>query len=483
MPDPRSDADHATAALNLVADAAARYLDQLGDGRTLPEGADATMADVRGGLPDDGDGAVAALNELVALGAAGATRSAGARFFHFVTGGSTPAALAADWLTSTFDQNAFAWISSPLGGRLEQVALGWLKELFELPSTHGGVLTTGATMSNFVGLAAARHWWAERQGVDVEEAGFADLPPARVYASGFIHSSDVKALSMLGFGRSSVSRLVRDDVGRLDLVELETELRRGDGPAILIAVVGDVNDGSSDPVEAMADLAERYGAWLHVDGAFGLFARLTPRAAQLAAGVERADSVIADGHKWLNVPYDCGFAFVKDASLLAKVFTASAAYLPSPDDPQPQFGYLGPEMSRRARGLTIWATLRAYGRNGYRAMVERHLDLAARMAAGIDAAPELERLAEVPLNVVCFRLHPPDMPEAELDELNARLGEAIVADGRFLAGTTRYGGRTALRPAIANWRTTEADVDSFVAVVRELGAGLIAERRASSTVA
>jgi glutamate/tyrosine decarboxylase-like PLP-dependent enzyme len=430
-----------------------------------------------GRLPNDGDGAPAALEELIRLGEAAATRSAGPRFFHFVTGGSTPAALAADWLTSTFDQNAFAWISSPVGGRLEQIAVSWLKELFELPASFGGVLTTGATMSNFVGLAAARHWWAERQGVNVEDAGLGGLPQPRVYASGYLHSSDVKALAMLGFGRSSVRRLERDAVGHLDLEALQRELRSDHGsPAILIGIVGDVNDGSSDPIPAMANLAERYGAWLHVDGAFGLFGRVTPRAADLAAGVERADSVIADGHKWLNVPYDCGFAFVKDASLLAKVFTASAAYLPSPEDPQPQFGYLGPEMSRRARGLTVWATLRAYGRAGYRAMVERHLDLAQRMAARIDAAQELERLADVRLNVVCFRLRPPDVAEAELDGLNTRLGEAIIADGRFLAGTTRYGGVVALRPAIANWRTTEADVDAFVDVVRELGARVLAER-------
>jgi glutamate/tyrosine decarboxylase-like PLP-dependent enzyme len=222
----------------------------------------------------------------------------------------------------------------------------------------------------------------------------------------------------------------------------------------------------------MADLAERYGAWLHVDGAFGLFARVTPRAQSLAAGVERAHSVIADGHKWLNVPYDSGFAFVRDPMALPKAFTASADYLPSPDDPHPNFGYFGPEMSRRARALTAWASLRAYGRNGYRAMVERHLDLAQRLARRVDEEPELERLADVPLNVVCFRARTAGLGDDELDELNRRLGEVIVEDGRVYVGTTTYDGRVALRPAIVNWRTTERDIDALVEVVLELGRSL-----------
>jgi glutamate/tyrosine decarboxylase-like PLP-dependent enzyme len=179
--------------------------------------------------------------------------------------------------------------------------------------------------------------------------------------------------------------------------------------------------------------------------------------------------VIADGHKWLNVPYDSGFAFVRDPMLLPKTFTAAAEYLPSPDDPHPNFGYLGPEMSRRARGLTAWASLKAYGRDGYRSMVERHLDLAQRLGRRIDEEADLERLAEVALNVVCFRFRPRELGEESLDELNRRLGEAIVEDGRVYAGTTTYDGRVALRPAIVNWRTTERDIDALVDVVLELG--------------
>jgi glutamate/tyrosine decarboxylase-like PLP-dependent enzyme len=222
----------------------------------------------------------------------------------------------------------------------------------------------------------------------------------------------------------------------------------------------------------MADLAEEHGAWLHVDGAFGLFARVSPRVAHLAEGVERAHSVIADGHKWLNVPYDSGFAFIRDAGLLAKVFSLAAAYLPS-QEAEPTFGYLAIESSQRARGLAVWAALRAWGRSGYRTMVERHLDLAQRLAARVDEAEDLERLADVGLNHVCFRFRPPGVPEEELDELNARVGAEVLVDGRVYVGTTSYAGRTAFRPAIVNWRTREEDVDLLVEVVQEVGSHLV----------
>jgi glutamate/tyrosine decarboxylase-like PLP-dependent enzyme len=244
-----------------------------------------------------------------------------------------------------------------------------------------------------------------------------------------------------------------------------------------VATAGEVNAGDFDPIDRIADLAERYGAWLHVDGAFGLFAAVTPRTAGLVAGIERAHSVISDGHKWLNAPYDCGFAFVRDRTALARTFGLDAAYLPPPDDPRPNMGFLGPESSRRARSLAIWATLRAYGRNGYRELVEAHLDLAQHLAERVDAAHDLERLADVPLNIVCFRYRPPGVGDAELDGLNERLGRAVLEDGRVYVGTTRYGGRIAFRPAIVNWRTREEDIDLLVAVIRELGAGLGSEGR------
>jgi glutamate/tyrosine decarboxylase-like PLP-dependent enzyme len=456
--------------LSLVVEEARAYLGALDGDPVLAAGAEEATARFAGGLPNKGVGAAPALRELLE-GLPAATRSPGPRFFHFVTGGVTPAALGADWLTTVLDQSAFTWVSSPLGSRLEAVAVEWLKELFELPAGWGGVLTTGATTANFTGLAAARRWWAEQHGVDVDGRGFSGLPPVPVFSSGYVHSSALKALTMLGIGRESVRVLSRDAAGRLDAEALERELEAlGGAPAILIGNAGDVNTGDFDPLGAMADLADRHGAWLHVDGAFGIFARITPAAGDLAEGIERAHSVIGDGHKWLNVPYDCGFAFVRDAAALPLTFGLTAAYLPA--DERPNFGYLGPELSRRARALAVWATLRAYGRAGYREMVERHLELAQRLARRIDEAPDLERLAEVPLNIVCFRFRPRDANEDDLDALNDRLGEAILQDGRVYVGTTRYEGRAALRPAIVNWRTREEDVDLLVDVVRELGTRL-----------
>jgi glutamate/tyrosine decarboxylase-like PLP-dependent enzyme len=466
--DPLQEKGQMAAALELAAAEARDYLQRIEEARVLEPGAEATIRAWDDPMPEEGDGTLAAVTELAERGQRAATRSSGPRFFHFVMGGGTPAALAADWLTSAFDQVAFGWASSPLAAWLEGVTVDWLRQLFELPQEFGGALTSGATMANFVGLAAARNWWAEKRGVDVEEEGMAALAAPAILSSGYIHPSAVQAIGMLGLGRGNIERLSRDDAGRLDLEALERRLGEVDGPAILVGNAGEVNAGDFDPIGAMADLAAEHGAWLHVDGAFGLFARLAPEAAHLADGVERADSVIADGHKWLNVPYDCGFAFVRDAGRLPRSFNVGAPYLPSPDDPRPNPGFLTPENSRRARSLAIWATLRAYGRSGHREMVERHLALARRLGGRIDAEPQLERLAEVQLNIACFRAKPAGVAEEELDELNRQLGEDLLRDGRVFAGTTTYEGRVAFRPAIVNWSTGEADVDALVDVLVEL---------------
>ena len=468
MPDPLGERDQVDAVLEVAAGMARSYLERIGDQRVLSPDVEVAVGGWSDPMPEEGVGALSALAELSERAREAATRSSGPRFFHFLMGGGTPAALGADWLTSAYDQPAYAWASSPFAARLEQVAIDWLRQLFELPPDFGGVLTTGATMANFVGLTAARNWWGERLGVDVEEQGVGRLPPPVILSSGYLHPSAVQAVGMLGFGRGNIRRLARDEIGRLDLRALERELKQATAPAIVIANAGEVNAGDFDPIADVADLCKEYSAWLHVDGAFGLFARITPGTRALTEGVERADSVISDGHKWLNVPYDCGFAFVREMERLPRALNVGAPYLPSSDDPHPNFGFISPENSRRARALAVWATLRAYGRAGYREMVERHVRLARHLADRIDASPELERLADVPLNIVWFRAHPPGVSEKRLNELNTRLGDALRADGRVFVGTTTYAGKTALRPAIVNWRTEVHDVELIVDVTREL---------------
>jgi glutamate/tyrosine decarboxylase-like PLP-dependent enzyme len=479
MSDPLDRRDELERVLEVAAREARAYLAGLADDPVQPPGSGALLEGSSWGeLPREGDGARAAVAELAGLAREAATRSSGPRFFHFVTGGATPAALAADWLASTIDQNVVAWVGSPLGTRLEQVAVDWLRQLFRLPEQFGGVLVTGGTMANFTCLAAARDWCAERLGTSIAEHGVAGAPPILVLTSGYVHASAMKSVALLGIGRANVRKLSRDARGRLDLPALREELERLEGrPAIVIANAGEVNAGDFDPIDEMADLAERHDAWLHVDGAFGLFARLSPRSEALAEGTERASSVAADGHKWLNVPYDCGFAFVREERWRRDSFAETAAYLPPLDSPRQSFSYQAPESSRRARALAVWTTLRAYGADGYRAMVERHLDLAAHLARRIDAEPHFARLADAPLNIVCFRWEPPGVQEEELDALNRRLGEALLEDGRVFAGTTLFQGRVAFRPAIVNWQTQTADVDLLVDVLSELGGRVLADER------
>jgi glutamate/tyrosine decarboxylase-like PLP-dependent enzyme len=470
--DPGDRRDELDAVLAVAAREARAYLESIDSEPVKPAGAEAALPPPGEALSEDGVGAPEAVAELADLCGSSALRSAGPRFFHFVMGGGTPAALAADWLTAAVDQVAFAWVSSPLAARLEQLAVAWLRDLFELPDDFAGVLTSGATMANFTGLAAARNWWGERHGVDVEHDGLAGAPRVPVFSSGYLHPSAVEALGLLGIGREA-RILASDGAGRLDAAALERELAAlGGAPAIVIGNAGEVNAGDCDPLETLAEFAERHGAWLHVDGAFGLFARVAPTAAPLAAGAEHAHSVAADCHKWLNVPYDCGVALVREPARLAAAFAAGAPYLPATDDPRPSFGYLAPENSRRARSLAVWATLRAYGRAGHRAMVERHLALARRLASRVDAEPELELLAEPRLNIVCFRWRPGDADDVELDGLNRVLGEALLEDGRVFAGTTTYDGKVAFRPAIVNWRTREEDVELLVDVLLELAASV-----------
>lgn len=382
--------------------------------------------------------------------------SAGPRYFGFVTGGATPAALAGDWLTAVADQNSNSSLD-PAGQHLERETVGWLRELFGLSDAHTGTFVSGATMSNTVGLAIAREWLGERLGVDVAEDGAGALGRVRVLSAS-AHSSIAKALSVLGLGRSALTA-VPTLPGReaVDPAALERALAEADGPCVVVANAGTVNTVDFDDLRAIAALRERYDFWLHVDGAFGAFAALTPEHAGLVAGLDLADSVCVDLHKWLNVPYDSAVQFTRRRDLQARVFQNSAAYL-GPLGEHPDLVHLTPENSHRLRALAAWFTLRAYGRAGHREIVERCVAGARALGEAVAGIDGLRLLAPVRLNVVCFTLA--DDPTAE------RLaGLAAGVAGEAFFTPTRYAGVPALRAAFSNWRTTEADVRRTVAAL------------------
>ena len=435
----------------------------------LPPQAGDVLADFREPLPDTGNGAQATIEKLIELNDAAGGNVVGPKSYHFVIGGSTPAALAADLLATAYEAITYTWILSPTGVEMEVQALDWLKELFGLPSDWPGVIVTGATMANFVCLAAGRQWRGEQHGVDVSETGLAGLPQMPVLTSGFVHAATLKCLATQGVGRGNVQKFSRDDFGRMDLDGMARALDELDGaPALVVVNAGEVNAGEFDPVDEMISLAREHNCWVHVDGAFGLFAAVSPRTEHLVKGVENADSVTVDGHKWLNVPYDSGYAFVRDYGLMARAFRYSADYLPDENNDRPTMGAIGPESSRRARSFAVWATLKAYGREGQRRLVEHCLDIAQHLAAAIRDATDFELMNDPQLNIVSFRYNPGGMSDNELDTLNEQLGAAVIADGRFLVGTSKMGARTIFRPAFSNWRTRTGDVDEMMAVIREI---------------
>src|SRR5215211_3719742 len=458
-----------TAALDRAFDLSRDYLLSLGDrpvSRAASAEAMATAIDEP--LPEEGVEAAAALDEWLARADAGIVASGGPRFFGFVNGGATPAALAGDWFASAIDQNAGPWLSSPAAAQTELTVVRWLKELFGLPESWAGGLTTGATMANFVGLATGRQWVGNRLGFDPAADGLGGHPPIPVVSSTEIHASARKALSMLGLGRAS-ARIVPAPGGTIDLAELERELTRIDGPVIVVANAGEVNTGAFDHIATVADLCATHlgGAWLHVDGAFGLFAAASPRYAHLTRGIERADSVAADAHKWLNVPYDCGFALVRDVDSLRAAFTATGAYIAPAGGWDPHTHV--PEMSRRFRALSAWCALKAAGRTGYREIVERCCANAASFASWIESTPGLELIAPAPLNIVCFRYVVPGLSNDETDAHNRAAVTALQADGRAFVTGTIWNGRAAIRAAFDNWATTERDVAILEAAVSDIG--------------
>lgn len=444
------------------------------DRPALQPDAATALRDFHRPLPKSGCGAAAAIEELIRLNEVAGGNTSGPRAYHFVIGGSTPAALGADLLATAFDAITYTWVLSPVGVEMEKQALDWLKELLGLPSGWAGVMVTGATMANFVCLAAARQWWGEQHGVDVSETGLAGMPQMPVLTSGFVHASTLKVLALQGIGRKNVQCFALDDFGRLDLDAFRQGLAAlGGAPALVVVNAGEVNAGEFDPVAEMIAAAREHNCWVHVDGAFGLFAGVSPRTRYLVNGVADADSATVDGHKWLNVPYDSGYAFVRDYELMARAFRYSADYLPREDDARPTPGAIGPESSRRARSFAVWATLFAYGREGHQRIVEHCLDIAAHFASVVRASGDLELMNDPRLNIVSFRFNPGGHSDEELDVLNQRLGEIVIDDGRFLVGTSRMGPRTIFRPAFSNWRTRNEDVEELARVVASLGRDLL----------
>ncbi|QIS02082.1 aspartate aminotransferase family protein [Nocardia brasiliensis] len=409
-------------------------------------------------LPEQGHGLRAALETFLERWEPQFSASAGPRYFGFVTGGATPAAVAGDWLTATLDQNAMSGEDSS-ATELERQTVDWIGQLFGLAG-HTGAFVSGATMSNFVGLAIAREWLGDRLGVSVAQAGIGALGQISVL-SGTPHSSIVKSLSMLGIGRDSL-KYVPTLPGReaVDVRRLAEALDALDGhPAIVVANAGTVNTVDFDDLRAIAALRQRYPFWLHVDGAFGAFAALSEEHAELVDGLAEADSVCVDLHKWLNVPYDAAVQFTRHRELQLRVFLNSAAYLTAPTG-TPDFGHLVPENSRRLRAMPAWFSLTAYGREGHRDIVRRNISCANRLAGLLTADGSLRLLAPVRLNVVCFTL-----AERATPQRIAALTEAIAEGGETFVTPTVYEGQSALRAAFSNWRTTVDDVDRAAAAI------------------
>jgi len=434
--------------------------------------AEALRRELGGPLPDVGRDPGGVIEALAASAERGIVASAGPRYFGFVTGGSLPVALAADWLTSIWDQNGALFATSPAAAVVEEITTAWLLELLGLPATAGVGLVTGCQMANFTGLAAARHAVLTRAGWDLAKDGLRGAPAIRVVAGAEGHVTLFSALRMLGFGSRELTIVDADEQGRLDTEALARALEGADGPLIVCAQVGNVNTGACDGLSVIADLASARGAWLHVDGVFGLWAAAAPARRHLVAGFERADSLATDAHKWLNVPYDCGIAIVRDADAHQAAMTSSAAYLERPGvagrDPLDWV----PEASRRARGFALYGALRSLGRRGVGDLVERCCRLASLMADRLRTDPAVEIMNDVVLNQVLVRFHRTSGGAAgpgtsEVEDLTRAVIERVQREGTCWAGGTVWHGVTAMRISISNWSTTSEDIERSAAAILE----------------
>ena len=429
---------------------------------------DELRAALGGPLPPDPIDPAAVIDALARAADPGLVTTTGPRYFGFVTGGALPATVAAEWLAAVWDQPATLYVLSPAAAVVEEVAAGWLLDLLGLPATASVGFVTGCHMANFTALASARHELLRRAGWDVEADGLQDAPRLRVIVGDEVHVSVVGALRMLGIGSNQLERVAADDQGRMrpdalamalaeDVgVRLKPDTTPAAAPTIVCAQAGNVNSGAFDPLDAIADVAARHRAWLHVDGAFGLWAGANASLRHHVRGVARADSWATDAHKWLNVPYDSGLVFVANPAAHRAAMSLSAAYLlRSPDEPREAMDWV-PESSRRARGFAVYAALRSLGRSGVADLIDRCCRLARRFADRLRQEPTIRILNEVVLNQVVVCVEPPNGDgDAATKETLRRVQEERIC---WLGGT-RWRGVEAMRISVSNWSTTEEDID------------------------
>jgi glutamate/tyrosine decarboxylase-like PLP-dependent enzyme len=401
----------------------------------------------------------------------GIVTTTGPRYFGFVTGGALPATIAAEWLTTVWDQPASLYVMSPAASVVEETAAQWVLDVLGLPASASVGFVTGCHMANFTALAAARHELLRRAGWDVEADGLHGAPRLRVIVGAEAHVSVIGALRMLGLGSRHIVRASADGQGRMQPEALDAALRAGEGPAIICAQAGNVNTGGFDPLDAIADVAARHQAWLHVDGAFGLWAATCEALRHHVRGVERADSWATDAHKWLNVPYDSGLVCVAHPAAHRAAMSMSAAYLVrSPEEPREPMDWV-PESSRRARGFAVYAALRSLGRRGLSEMVERCCVLARRFADRLRAEPNIAILNEVVLNQVLVRVVP---GYGDADAATRAALRWVQEERVCWLGGTRWHDMDAMRISVSNWSTTEADVDrSAASIIRAARAATV----------
>ena len=435
-----------------AAERAARYLRELAERPVYPSAeAIARLAELDR-LPAAPSDPAQALRELDEIASPATVATAGPRFHGFVIGGALPVTVASHWLATAWDQNAYSRVSSPASAAIEEIAMRWIVDVLGLPPQTGGGFVTGATMANFTCLAAARHALLDRKGWDVEARGLYDAPRLRVVVGDEAHPTLHKTLGMLGLGRERVERVATDEEGRVRAEELPPL----DDSTILCLQAGNVNSGAFDPIATCVEAAAQAGAWVHVDGAFGLWAAASPEMKHLVAGLELVDSAAVDAHKWLNVPYDSGIALTRHPQAMRQALRISAAYLPMTDEREP--AEYTPETSRRARGVDVWAAMRTLGRSGIAEIVERNCAHARRYADAFRAGG-FDVLNEVVLNQVVVAFGDADRTH--------RVIAALQREGTVWCGPTVWRGRTAMRLSVSSWATTDADVERGIeAIVR-----------------